>query len=227
MDIREDILKLASEDNQNVETDTNVGTENYTQYDEYQARKRAEEAVIQETNRAREDYNRSNNIAKELNDTKSMVARIAKEKEDLKREIEELKGHVNSVKDSDYQRGLKETMNLIDNEKNKIANDPILSKYYNEQEIMNNLKKNYTIGKILTPSEQLAIDKFEEIAKENEELKNKLNNRGALLNRPIGKISSTPVEYDEDIADMQGDPYEIYKAKQKMLQLKKLEKMGI
>ena len=103
----------------------------------------------------------------------------------------------------------------------------ILSKYYNEQEIMNNLKKNYTIGKILTPSEQLAIDKFEEIAKENEELKNKLNNRGALLNRPIGKISSTPVEYDEDIADMQGDPYEIYKAKQKMLQLKKLEKMGI
>lgn len=226
MDIREDIMKLA-EDTNSVETDTNTDNMNYTQYDEYQARKRAEEAVVQETNRAREDYNRSNNLAKELNDTKSIVARIAKEKEDLKREIEELKGHVNSVKDSDYQRGLKETMNQIEMEKKQIMDNPVLSKYYNDQEVFDNLKKNYTIGKILTPTEQLAILKFEQLAKENEELKSKLNNRGILLNRPIGKISSTPIDNEDDLADMQGEPYEIYKAKQKQIQLKKLEKMGI
>lgn len=219
-EMREDILNYAGM-NDSLESNE-IEQQSYTKADENKERERAVQALMQE--KVRTDSN-NNNLEKEFKSMKDLVLKFAGEREELKKQLEEIKGHVSSVKDDNYQRSLKEIMDKVKKEQDEIISDEVLSTYYNEQELINALQKNANIGKVLTPREQLAIMNFEKVAKENTELKQKLDNRGLLLHRPIGKISSSNVMPEEDSADVRGLPYDEYKALQKKRQMKALESM--
>ncbi|NTW31054.1 MAG: hypothetical protein HGB12_00195 [Bacteroidetes bacterium] len=218
-ELRNDILDYAGIDDTTSET---LEQSQYTKADENRERERAAQALMQERYKVSSN---NDSITKEMQDMKNLVMKIAKEKEDLKNEISQLKGHVTTVSEENNQRALKEIMDIIEKEKSGIKADEVLSQYYNEQDIIQNLQKNSAIGKVLTPKEQLAILNFENVAKENAELKQKLENRGLMLHRPIGKISSSSVIPNDDDVDVRSLSYEDYKALQKKRQMKAMESM--
>ena len=174
------------------------GNQSYTQDDENRARNMA--ADILRKQGMKQTVNEGQGYGKKIDEIDSKYTKTI---DALKAEIESLKGTLQSTASTVDTHSNKLLTDNIVNEEINLSKDEVLAPYFNQQLVRNtflaNLRGDSQKGiapKELTPYESLAIAKFYDLAKENAELKTKINRRQEMKDLSFDTVVSPYASVD-------------------------------